>query len=111
MVPGNEKTAQASIPEGESEDTIEALDAIDAPLFIAMDDDFGIRICFESMAVFDELFPQFDVVVYLAVENKLHGVVFVRDGLGAAFNIYDTQPSMPQAYLSAKKFPDPVRPT
>ena len=86
------------------------VDAIDPPLFVPVDDNFGIGVRFEVVPAFKQLLTQFDIVVDLAIKNKLQGTVFVGDGLCSAPNVNDAEPPMPQTNSSFDKKARAIRP-
>jgi hypothetical protein len=65
-----------------------------------VNDDLGVRAGLEDVALRLELFAQLDEVIDLAVEDDLHGAVFVLDRLRSAGQVDDAESAVPQ--------PDPV---
>jgi hypothetical protein len=100
-----------SIPDGEGEHPVKVTWAIEAPFFITVDDDLGVRARFENMPPSLELFAKFDEVIDFAIKDDLQAAVFVRDRLVAALKINDAEAPMPQAYVLRHIVPFSIRPT
>src|SRR5580692_7842464 len=78
-----EHAPAAAVPNGEGKHPAQLLDDVVAPLFIAVQDNFGICFRMELMPRSEQLTSEFEKIVNLAVENDPHGPVLVRHGLVA----------------------------
>ena len=90
------------IPNREGEHAAEVIDAVDAPLTIGLQNDFGIGMRSETLG--PEFDTQFDVVVDLAVErDPIAAGIFHR--LAAGIDVDDAQAAMREADVSARMLP------
>ena len=80
------------VPDREGEHAAEAVDAVLAPLLVAVRDHLGVGVGPEAVAVRDQLAADLGEVVDLAVEDDLHRSVLVADRLVAGRQIDDAQP-------------------
>ena len=97
-VTGAEQTAAGSIPEGEGEHAVEALEAVRAPDAVGLEDDLRIGVAaVEAGARLQQFLPEFGKVVDLAVEDDAELAVHVLHGLAAAGKVDDGQAAVPQA--------------
>src|SRR5574338_50087 len=92
-VAGNEEPPPPRVPDGEREHAPEAGDDVIAPLLVAVDDGFGVRVGAEGMARSRQLSTQFMVIIDLPIEHDLHAVVFVADRPLAARHVDDAEPA------------------
>src|ERR1700720_2113933 len=67
-----------------------------------MDDDFGVGLGFEDVALGEKKFTEFLIVVDFPVENDPDGAVFVRDGLVAGVEVNDGQAAEAEADWTGK---------
>ena len=95
-VPGHEQYPLFPVPQGEGEHAPEPLHTAVSPLFIPVDDDFGVGVGPEHVAGRFQFGPQFPEIVNFSVENHLEGFVFVADGLFTGRQVNDAQPPVPQ---------------
>src|SRR4030095_3766883 len=72
------------IPNTEAKHTVEMIEDICAPLFVAVDDYFRVGIRSKLMALTLQFPSQFFVIVNLAVEDYPHGFLCVRHRLMTA---------------------------
>jgi len=93
-IAGDEELLLAGVPDGEGEHAAEFADAIDAVVFVEVDDGFGVGIGAECVATLFESGLDFAVVVDFAVEGDPDGFVFVGEGLVAATEIDDGESSL-----------------
>jgi hypothetical protein len=56
-----------------------------------VDEDLGVAMGMEPVALFDEVFAELEVVVDFAVEDDLDAAVLVAEGLGAAAEVDDAE--------------------
>ncbi len=83
MIARKKQATDLCVPEGKGEHAIEPTDAIQSPLFIRVNDDFGIGMRSEDVPVLLQLLTKLNEIVDLAVEDDLHRVIFIRDRLSA----------------------------
>src|SRR5450755_3787082 len=83
--------AIAQVEQGESEHAAQLVEAIFAPLFPGMDENFGVGLSGEAMAAEKQSFAQLAIVVELTVEEDGCVVSFIPDGLIAAGQIDDAE--------------------
>src|SRR6185436_20827580 len=88
-IPREKQPPRLLIPDGECEHASESIDEAHAPLLVSVHDDFGIRVGAESVTERGELRAYLGKVVDLAVEDDLHGAVFVGEGLIARRKVDD----------------------
>src|SRR5882672_2189646 len=88
-IPGS--AASSSVPNGEGEHPAEFTDALVAPFFVGMDDDFGVGMRAKRVAAPFERAAQLLVIVNLAVEDDRDVVCFVEEGLVAAGKVNDAE--------------------
>ena len=92
--------AGPAVPQRDREHAAEAVEAVDAPLLVRVDDHLGVGVVgAEAMAAEPlELRPQLGVVVDLAVEDELDRPVLVRHRLvGAVREVDDREPARAEA--------------
>src|SRR6187431_3214878 len=83
------------VPDREREHAVEAERQLGAPLFVAMDEDFRIRVIrVKAMTAVFQQSPQFDVVVDFAVEDDADGLILVPHWLCATADIDDGKATM-----------------
>ena len=71
----------ARIPDREGEHPVEFSQRVDSILLVRLKENFDVGLRAEDAPALFEFAPQFDVVVYLAVEGQPNGFVVVREGL------------------------------
>ncbi len=81
----------AAVPKGEGKHAAQMLEAAFAPLFVTVDDDFGVGVRAEMVAARFERRAEMREIVDFAVEDDADRAVFVVDGLMAAAEIDDAQ--------------------
>jgi hypothetical protein len=87
------------VPDGEGKHAAQLLHHFSAPLLIAMNDDFSIRMGAEGVSSGNQLCAQFLKVVNLAVEGDPYGLIFIAHGLmTGGRKVYDGQPAVLQAH-------------
>jgi hypothetical protein len=109
MISPKKQLTLVRIPQSKGENSIEAADAILAPLFVRMDNDLCVRARFELMSSLLEFLAQLDKVVDLTVENNLEASVFVTNGLGTSFHIDDAESAVPEADFAINKLTLSIR--
>ena len=90
-VAGEDQLSFRLVVDGESEHAAQLLDAVGAHVFVEMNDDFGVAVGLEAMALFFELGAEFEEVVNLAVENGPCAAVFVENRLMASGEVDDAE--------------------
>src|SRR6266576_4767714 len=85
-IPGS--AGSTSVPHGEGEHPAEFADALFAPFFVGVNDDFSVRMRAKRVAASFERATQLLVIVDLPVEDNGDVVVFVEDGLVTAGNFF-----------------------
>lgn len=91
MVTGQEKAFFTAVPQAEGEHASQTGDKVIAPLFVGVNDNFGVGLGLELVSGGDELLAEFGGVVDFAVVGDPDGAVFVGKGLVAACKIDDAQ--------------------
>jgi len=86
-----QQPAVRGVPDREREHAAKPVDAALAPLLVAVNDDLGVRACLEPVTARDEVRANLREVVNLAVEDRPHRAVFVRQWLIAGREIDDAQ--------------------
>jgi hypothetical protein len=74
-----------------------------------MDDDFGVGLGLEDVALGEEKFTEFLIVVDFPVENDPYGAILVRDGLVAGVEVNDGETTKAEADWAGKIKPFVVR--
>src|SRR5947207_178432 len=87
----------SSSPSAAVESAVEPLDHAGAVFFVEMQEDFGVRLSAEAMALADELLAKFDVVEDFAVEGDPERAVGARHRLAAAGQIENAQSRVREA--------------
>ena len=97
-VAGEEEPALVPVPDGEGEHPAQPLGKLFAPLFVAVDQDLGVAVALEDVALGDELPLEIEEVVDLAVEGDPDGPVLVGHRLRAGRGeIDDRQAPVPES--------------
>src|SRR5947209_20289293 len=96
-VPREEKTLLPRIPNGEGEHAPEQRQHFYAVFLVKMNQGFGIAVRSEPVATPGQFFPEFDVIVNLAVKNDVNSLILIRDRLMAAGQVHDTETADCQA--------------
>ncbi len=91
------KRFAVAIPEGKGEHATKALNAIFAPGFPGVHDDFGIAAGMKNVAKRLQLGDQLLVIVDFAVEHHANALILVVQRLLAGRQVDDRQPAMAQA--------------
>src|SRR5439155_7045897 len=90
----SQKPAIAGIPYNKGEFSIEPMDKIHTMLLVEMNDDFGVRMGAETMALIDQFFSQLFVVVNFTIESDADGAVLVVERLVSLLEVDDAQANM-----------------
>ncbi len=86
-VTGNHQALASIIPDGETEHPVESIQYLGAPLFIAVNDDLGIRARAKDVSERLELASKLVEIVDLTVENDPDRFLLIRHRLMSACNI------------------------
>ena len=87
------------VEDAECELAIEAFEHIGAPLFIAVNEHFGISMRYENVALLFKRFLDFGKIEYLAVEGYADGAILVIHWLATFFGEVDNfKPFVPDRY-------------
>ena len=92
-----QQPAPRLVPEREREHAAKTVNGLLSPLFVRVDDHFGVRAGPEAMTGSLQLGSDLHEVVDLAVENHPHGPVFVGQRLVAGRQIDDAQTAVSEA--------------
>jgi hypothetical protein len=76
-----------SIPDGNRKHAIESAEAIDIPLFVGMQNYFGITACSKDMTAVFKLRAQIQKIVQLAIKDQATGMIFIPDRLVTAGHV------------------------
>ena len=90
-VAGEKQGLAIAVPEGEGKHAAKAVDAVFAPGFPGVDDDFGVAAGVEDVAQCLQFRDEFLVVVDFAVENDADALVFVVQRLLAGRKVDDRE--------------------
>ena len=99
VVAGAEQFAPVLVPDYEGEHAPDALQQIDAPLLIAMEQHLGVAFGGEGVARGDQFVAQRLVIVDFAVEGDDQRTVLIVDRLLASAQIDDAQATMSQSHM------------
>ena len=97
-VPRQPERAGARIEQREGEHAVEAMDALLAPLAIAMKNDFGVAMGAKDMALRLQFGAHFREIVDFAVEDDRQALILGQHRLRAAGQVDDRQAQMAQAH-------------
>jgi hypothetical protein len=86
----------AHIGDGKGEDSVQTAKEPNSPLLPAVHERFRVAMGSVNVTAGLELASQFDVVVDLSIEDDPDSSVLVGHRLGAAFEIDDAEPTVPQ---------------
>jgi len=96
-VAGEEEFALERVPDGDAELAVEPAQAGRPFLFVVMQEDFGVAMRRQTVAVRQQLFAEFGVVEDFAVVNDPETSVLVGDGLLAATKVNDAKAGVAKA--------------
>jgi hypothetical protein len=102
-ISSEDKAGSANVPQSDPEHPAQMLEQIEAFLFIEMDKDFRIRTTLKHVSLGLKHGTEFPKVVDLPITDNPHGLVFVGDGLMAAFEVNDAEPSHSHGNAMASK--------
>ncbi len=88
----DDETTRTSVPERHPEHPLEALEEVLPVLLVEVNDDFGIAVRGEPMALADQFVAQLLEVVDLSVADDDAAAVLVRNWLVTASDVDDRQP-------------------
>src|SRR5580698_10352044 len=103
MIAGQQQPAAVGVPQCEGKNTVEARDAVVAPLLVAVNNYLRIGFGHELVALLFQFLAQLDKVINFSVEHNLQTPIFIPDGLRAPRKIDDAQPAMPQPHWPGTK--------
>ena len=109
-VTGQQQLVAAAVPQCEREHPVQLADAVRSELLVEVDDDLGVTVGGEAMAVRPQPAPELTEVVDLAVQHDGHGAILVVDRLVAGHEVDDPQPLDPEADPLGEVQPPGVRP-
>src|SRR3990172_437801 len=89
VIPGKEEGSANTVPKTERKNPVKSVDALLLPLFVSVDDHFGVRLGQEPVTGLQEFFPKLDVVIDLPIEYNVDGPILVGDRLSTPLNIDD----------------------
>src|SRR3954471_5370694 len=96
-VAGEEEAALVPVPDGEGEHPAQALGKLLAPLLVPVDQDLGVAVALEDVALGNQLALEIEEVVDLAVEDDPDAPVLVGHRLRAGGReIDDRQAPVPK---------------
>lgn len=104
------KLSFVMIPNGESEHAAQPLQK-PAPLFVTVQQNFGIRFCPEMMPRGLQLPAQFHKIINLAIKDHHQRTIFVEHRLLTSFKIDDFQAAMAQPNVLVNIISFAIRPT
>ena len=108
-IAGENQPPLSRIPDGQAEHAIEAIEHLIAPLLVSVDDDLGVRLRAENVAVAFQFTPEFKEVVDFAIENHPNGFFLIRHGLMTARKIDDREPAKAESERSGDVVPLVIR--
>ena len=110
MIAGAEQFALVPVPDHEGEHASNLLQQFHAPLLIAMQQHLGVAFGGEGVSGRDQFLTQRLIVVDLAVEGDDLRAILVVDGLLAAAEVDDAEPSMAERRVLVDVMAFAVRP-
>src|SRR5262249_1854494 len=99
-IAGQNQPLLASIPNGKAEHSIQAVQNFFAPLFVAVNDDFGVAVGAKGVTVALQLLFEFREVVNLPIEDDPDRFFLVRHRLMPAGQINDRKPAKSETQRS-----------
>ena len=109
-VAAEQHPAAVALDDREGEHALEAVDEAVAPVVVGLEQDLGVAVGEEAVAVADQLLPQLLVVVDAAVPGDGEAQVRVDHGLGARFGqVDDLQATMAERDPALRPHSRPVR--
>ena len=100
-----------AVEDGEGEDAVQAGKGLRALVGVKLQDHLGIGGGMEAVALRQQLFAQFAVVVDLPVVDDRQAFILVEDRLIAGGQVDDAQAAVPQADLAGRVNRPGIRPT
>jgi hypothetical protein len=97
-IPGQQQTTTTDVKDGESEHSVQAVEALLPPLLESTKDDLGIRGGSKVVPESEQFFPQRGVTVDLAIEHDNDGPIFVAHRLLPGCRVYDGESAHAQSY-------------
>src|SRR5690242_9560508 len=104
-IASKKQTLLAHVPDCQAEHTVQAVKHLVAPLFVAVDNDFGVRFGAEDVAALLELALELLEVVDFTVKGDPDGFLGVRHGLMAARKVDNREPAETEAQRAVEKVP------
>lgn len=95
-IPRHEEAPSVFIPNGKGKHPSEAVNTGFAPLFIGVNDGFGVAPGLKHMALVQQLLADVEVIVDLTIEHNPYGPVFIGQWLLPGGDIDDRQAPMRQ---------------
>ncbi len=96
-VAGSQKTLAFSIPNGEGEHTAQMRDTVIPVLLISMNDRLCVTISAKRMPPLLKFSPQLAVVIDFAVKDNQDALIFVKNRLVAASQVYNRETAHTQS--------------
>ena len=110
LISCQEKAFFYRIPDGKRIHAAQFFCQYATPFLVAVNQDFCICLCLETMSFFLQLLPKCLEVIDLAVKDNDDSFVFVIDWLVACLQIDNSQAPMSQAAFIVHKKAFPIRP-
>ena len=85
------------VPKGKGKDAPQSAEALDAEIFIEVNDRFCIRFGSEAVPAADQFFAQTTIVVDFSIQGNPDGLIFIRDRLMPSGEIDNAQPAIAQS--------------
>ena len=111
-VPRHKQTVIFSVVNGKTKHAAQPVEQFFLPLFKPMQQYFTVSLGCKHMTLFNQFLAQFLVVINFPVKREHQGLIFVINGLVAAFaDINNAQPAEPHGNIVIRKDTAAVRPT